>query len=55
LADAVLYLYKLSPNEREIIGANGRRYYQKHFNHEYLVDELIGHLRAMSKQRKDFA
>lgn len=55
LADAVLYLYKLSPNEREIIGVNGRRYYQKHFNHEYLVDELIGHLRAMSKHRKDFA
>lgn len=53
LADAVLNLYRLSNAEREKMGANGRRYFQKHFDHNHLVDELIGHLQAVVQNRKD--
>ena len=52
LADTILRLYRLSPSEREEMGDNGRRYYQEHFDHEYLVDELIGHLQSVSQNRK---
>lgn len=52
LAATVLRLYNLSPGERQKMGENGRRYYQKHFDHQHLVDELIGHLRAVSQDRK---
>lgn len=53
LADAILHLYRLSPEEREKMGENGRRYYQEHFDHEHLVDELIGHFQAVSRGRKE--
>jgi len=53
LADTILHLYKLSPAERKQIGENGRRYYQEHFDHGRLVDQLIVHLRSMSQGRKD--
>lgn len=53
LADAILQLYRLPPAERERMGENGRRYYQEHFDHEHLVDELIGHLQAAAKGGKD--
>jgi glycosyltransferase involved in cell wall biosynthesis len=53
LADTILRLYRLSPVELNKMGANGRRYYQQHFNHDRLVDQLIGHLRAVSQDRKD--
>jgi glycosyltransferase involved in cell wall biosynthesis len=44
LVDTILHLYGLTPDEREKMGENGRRYYKKHFDHNYLVDELIRHL-----------
>lgn len=53
LADTILRLYGMSPGEREKMGENGRRYYQEHFNHDHLVDQLIGHLRAVSQSGKD--
>lgn len=53
LADTIMRLYRLSPSEREKMGANGRKYYQEHFDHDHLVDELIGHLRAVSQVEKD--
>lgn len=53
LADTILHLYRQSPDEREIMGANGRRYYQEHFDHHHLVDQLIGHLQLVSQSRKD--
>lgn len=52
LADTILRLYRLSPSEREKMGDNGRRYYQEHFDHEHLVDELIGHLQSVSQNGK---
>ena len=49
LAAAVLQLYRMTPEERAHFGANGRRYFKAHFDHDKLVDELIAHLRATSK------
>lgn len=48
LAAAVLRLYRLSPDQRAEMGANGRRYYKAHFDHDTLVDELMVHLRTVS-------
>jgi glycosyltransferase involved in cell wall biosynthesis len=49
LAAAVLKLYQMPAEERAQLGANGRRYFKAHFDHDKLVDELMAHLRAMSK------
>lgn len=53
LADTILRLYRLSTGEREKMGDNGRRYYQEHFDHDRLVDQLIVHLRTTSQREKD--
>lgn len=53
LADAILQLYELPPDELERMGGNGRKYYRKHFDHDHLVEQLIGHLQAISENRKD--
>jgi glycosyltransferase involved in cell wall biosynthesis len=53
LADTILQLYRKLPSEREIMGNNGRKYYQEHFNHDRLIDQLIGHLQAVSHCGKD--
>lgn len=50
LAAAVLRLYRMSPEQRAEMGANGRRYFKAHFDHDKLVDELMAHFRAMSRQ-----
>lgn len=46
LADTILHLYGSSPDERKSMGENGRRYYHEHFNHDRLVDQMIGHLQS---------
>lgn len=53
LADTVLRIFRLSSSEREKMGENGRRYYQEHFSHGRLIDQLIWLLRAASNIRKD--
>ena len=53
LADTILRLYRQSPDELERMGDNGRRYYQEHFDHDRLIDRLIGHLQAVSQGGKD--
>ena len=53
LADAVLCLYRMPPQERERLGSNGRRYYEEHFDHDMLADELIQHFRAVSQSAKN--
>jgi glycosyltransferase involved in cell wall biosynthesis len=53
LAAAVLRLYRMSPEDRAHLGANGRRYFEKHFDHDKLADELMAHLRSISKIVKD--
>ncbi|MBJ6609709.1 MAG: glycosyltransferase family 4 protein [Candidatus Thiothrix moscowensis] len=52
LANAILSLYQLSPHEREAMGDNGRAYYEKHFDHNHLVDQLIGYLQTVSQNGK---
>jgi len=47
LAEAVLHLYHMSPQEREAMGACGRLYYEQHFTHDMLIDQLIEHLRSV--------
>lgn len=44
LAQAVNALYLMPERERLEMGARGRKYYEEHFSHEKLVDELIEHL-----------
>jgi glycosyltransferase involved in cell wall biosynthesis len=41
LSEAILKLYQLSSQERLIMGENGRSYFEKHFDHDILVDRLI--------------
>lgn len=53
LADTILNLYMQSPEEREIMGNNGRLYYKEHFNHDRLVDQLIEHFQKVLKDKKD--
>ena len=50
LADAVLRLYRMRPEERAEMGANGRRYFKEHFDHEKLVDQLIVHFSTLSAE-----
>ncbi len=47
LANAVIDLYKMAPAKRDAMGANGRNYYQAHFNHDRLVDQLIVELQCV--------
>lgn len=49
LADAVLRLYQMPADDRAKMGANGRRYFNAHFDHDKLVDELMMHFRDISK------
>jgi glycosyltransferase involved in cell wall biosynthesis len=51
LADAILKLHSMPAVDREGLGANGRRYYQKHFDHEQLVGDLIDHLNKVMKDK----
>jgi glycosyltransferase involved in cell wall biosynthesis len=48
LAVAVLRLYQMPAEDRARLGANGRRFFKAHFDHDTLVDELMAHLRAIS-------
>jgi len=41
LANAVLMLYEMSPEERDLLGSNGLKYFEKHYNLQNRVVELI--------------
>lgn len=47
LADAVLQLYNMSESDREEIGQRGRRYFDKNFEREMLLDRLEGWMREL--------
>jgi glycosyltransferase involved in cell wall biosynthesis len=53
LAAAILQLYQMPAEDRVKLGANGRRYFKAHFDHDKLVDELMAHLRSMSATNKE--
>lgn len=40
LAEAVLKIYKMDASGRKVLGDNGRKYYEKHFDREKLLDKL---------------
>ena len=40
LAEAVLKIYKMDRTGREILGDNGRKFYEKNFDREKLFDKL---------------
>lgn len=48
LADAVLRLYRMTAEEREAMGQNGRAYYKEHFDHDRLVKQLINQLQELT-------
>lgn len=52
LADTILRLYLLTPGERETMGVNGRKYYKEHFDHERLIEQLIGILQGVAQSGK---
>lgn len=47
LSDAVLRLHAMTAEERKNLGSNGYLYYNEHFEHDRLVDQLIGHLQSV--------
>ena len=47
LADAILKLYRMLPEERDRLGANGQLFYKRQFDHEKLVTDLIRHFQSM--------
>lgn len=55
LADAVLRLYQMPADERAKMGANGRRYFKAHFDHDKLIDELMARLSDISKTGRESA
>jgi glycosyltransferase involved in cell wall biosynthesis len=54
LAKAILLLYEMPESDRKKMGLNGGSYYQKHFNHEVLIDQLIEHLVHVSQDKRKF-
>ena len=52
LVEAILRMYRMSPQEREAMGARGRLYYTQHFAHDMLVDQLIMHLRSVCDHKE---
>lgn len=49
LAETVLCLYQMPSEDRAAMGVSGRRYFKQNFNHDRLIDELIGHFLKASK------
>jgi glycosyltransferase involved in cell wall biosynthesis len=47
LAEAVLKLYRMPQQQRDAMGKRGRLYYEQHFSHDRLIDQLIEHLRSV--------
>lgn len=52
LSNAVLELYKMSDAQRDKLGKNGRAYYNEHYDHERLVEQLIEHFENVSEEYK---
>lgn len=48
LADNILRLYRLSEEERNMMGQQGRSYFQRHFSQERLIDRLLGFFRQVT-------
>ncbi|MDC1287115.1 glycosyltransferase family 4 protein [Gammaproteobacteria bacterium] len=53
LADTILKLYRMPAGQRDEMGSSGREYYQRHFNHDDLIDRLIGHLQGVAREKSE--
>ncbi|MDP1595525.1 MAG: glycosyltransferase family 4 protein [Methylotenera sp.] len=53
LAEAILHLYRMSPQDMDAMGALGRLYYTEHFAHDLLIDQLIGHLQSACNYKEN--
>ena len=47
IADAILKLYKMSSEERKILGENGKRYVIENHSYEKLVEKLINAIQGL--------
>lgn len=52
LAEAVLQLYEMPLEQRRRLGENARRYFQIHFEHGKLMDDLLHHLECAILEHK---
>jgi glycosyltransferase involved in cell wall biosynthesis len=52
LMKAILELKAMPRNEREVMGAAGRRWYEEHFELKKLTEILIGHFQAQLRERE---
>lgn len=50
LAAATLQLYEMSREQRDELGKNGQEYFNAHFDHNRLIDDLMGHLVSQSRR-----
>lgn len=50
LAAAVLRMYRMPLEDRFAMGANGRRYFKTHFDHDRLIDTLLEHFESTSNK-----
>ncbi len=48
LAGAVLELFRMDAAERQTLGENGYQYFERHFDRESLVDQLISHFDSVA-------
>jgi glycosyltransferase involved in cell wall biosynthesis len=53
LAATILKLSQLPESERILMGKNGRDFYNRHFEHDQLVDQLLVHLHHYADLAKD--
>jgi glycosyltransferase involved in cell wall biosynthesis len=51
LAESVLKLYRMPPEERERMGVRGRAYFEENFEREKLLDRLEGWMSELTKER----
>lgn len=53
LAEAILHLYHMSPQNLDAMGARGRLYYAEHFSHDVLINQLIDHLQSACNHKEN--
>jgi glycosyltransferase involved in cell wall biosynthesis len=54
LVEAIRCLYLMSENKKSVMGANGRRFYEKNFSRDKLIQDLIEHISlAVKKYQKE--
>jgi len=51
LSDAIFKMYNMFETDREEMGRNGRRYFEKNFDREMLLEKLEGWMRELVSQK----